>query len=342
MSITVTNAPDEREWRRFVQEHPAGNIFHTPEMFQVFARTKNNRPECWVAAENGRLLALLLPVQITVIKRLRLLTTRAVAYGSVLCAPDADGQRALAVLLQTYTRQVDKAVLFTELRNISSLEAVQPVLREQAFLYEGHLNYLIDLQRSPQAIFQSIGPRTRKNIRRGLRRDKVVIEEVTEPQQVAVCYDLLHQTYRAAQVPLADRSLFEAAFELLYPKGMVRFTLARVNENPAATSVELLYKDVAYGWYGGTDRTYASYVPNELLTWHILQWSAEHGYHVYDFGGAGTPDEDYGVRDFKAKFGGELVNYGRNLCIHAPVRMELSRAGYQMARRLLFGRAVAA
>jgi serine/alanine adding enzyme len=337
MSITVSNKPDEEEWRRFVAEHPAGNIFQTPEMLQVFARAKNNRPECWVASEGGRLFALLLPVQITVMKRLRFLTTRAVAYGSVLCAPGADGQRALAALLQAYTHQVNKAVLFTELRNISSLEAVQPILQEYGFRYEGHLNYLVDLRRSAEAIFQGIGSRTRKNIRRALRRDEVVIEEAKEPEQVAACYDLLRQTYRAARVPLADRSLFEAAFELLYPKGMVRFTMARVGENLAATSVDLFYNGVAYGWYGGTDRAYAAYVPNELLTWHILQWSAEHGCHVYDFGGAGKPEQDYGVRDFKAKFGGELVNYGRNVFVHAPLRMGVSEVGYQFARKFLFG-----
>ena len=27
--------------------------------------------------------------------------------------------------------------------------------------------------------------------------------------------------------------------------------------------------------------------------------------------GAGSPDSEYGVRDFKSKFGGELVEYGR-------------------------------
>jgi len=31
--------------------------------------------------------------------------------------------------------------------------------------------------------------------------------------------------------------------------------------------------------------------------------------------GAGKPSEKYGVRDFKAKFGGNLVNFGRNTWI---------------------------
>jgi serine/alanine adding enzyme len=333
--MKVVRSLEETSWRRFIDEHPESNVFHTPEMFHVFARTKGHRPTLWAVTDGGaRVSALLLPVQITLINRLRRLTTRAVVYGSVLYAPGPKGREALALLVRTYTEQVDGTPLFTELRNLSNLGAVQPILREHGFVYEDYLNYLIDLNRAPEAILQSIGRRTRKNIRRGLRQGEVIVEEVEERGQMAACYDLLRQTYRAAKVPLADRSLFEAAFDVLYPKGMVRFTLARVDQTPAATSVELLYKDVVYGWYGGVERAYSSYIPNELLTWHILQWGAESGYRLYDFGGAGKPDEEYGVRDFKAKFGGELVCYGRNTCVRAPALLRLSQWGYAVFRRL--------
>jgi serine/alanine adding enzyme len=305
-------------------------------MFQVFGRAKGYRPTLWaVAHDDGQVLAVLLPVQITLRDGLlRRLTTRAVVYGSVLYDPSPAGTEALVTLLRAYVREGGRDALFTELRNLSDLGAVQPVLSDCGFVYEDHLNYLIDLKHPPEALLQSIGPRTRKHIRRGLKRGEIVIEEVREREQVTVCYDLLRESYQRARVPLADRSLFEAAFDLLYAKGMVRFTLARVGQVPVAVSVELLYRDVIYGWYGGMDRIYGSYVPNELLMWHILQWGAENGYRLYDFGGAGRKGEEYGVRNFKAKFGGELVCYGRNTYSHNPVLLCLSRWGYEVYRRL--------
>jgi lipid II:glycine glycyltransferase (peptidoglycan interpeptide bridge formation enzyme) len=335
--MQVVQSLEEKSWRSFITEHPASNIFHTPEMFQVFARTRGHRPTLWaVTGSAGQVLAMLLPVQITLKGGpMRRLTTRAVAYDSVLCAPGAVGQQALALLLETYRRDVDGGCLFTELRNLSDLSHIQPTLCEHGFDYEDHLNYLIDLNRSPEAILQSIGRRTRKNIRRGLRRGEVIVKEAKEREQIVVCYDLLCQTYQAAGVPLVDRSLFEAAFDLLYPKGMVRFTLAWVEQTPVAVSVELLYKDIVYGWYGGLDRAYGSYMPNELLMWHILEWGAKNGYRCYDFGGAGKPDEEYGVRDFKAKFGGELVCFGRNTYVHAPALLRLSRLAYSVYRKFL-------
>jgi serine/alanine adding enzyme len=334
--MKVTRTLDEREWRRFVDEHPDGRIFHTPEMFEVWQRTKGHRPELWATVNGeGRTLALLLPVQHTVVNGLlRRLTTRSVVYGSVLCAPGAEGREALALLLQSYTQEVDSAILFTELRNLVDLGDLQPVLGEFGFEYQDHLNFLIDLDRPTDEIMADVSNRTRKRIRSGMRKGDVEIVELHDEAGVRECYGLLEKTYGLAQVPLSDYSLFKAAFDVLHPKGMARFFLARVEGQPAATSIDLMYRDVAFGWYGGTDREYSSYVPNELLSWHVINWSAEHGYKVYDWGGAGKPDEEYGPRDFKAKFGGQLVSFGRNVCVHAPMRLRASEIGYNTLRQL--------
>ena len=279
MSIEVVRTLPEDVWRRFVDEHPQGNIFHTPEMFHVFAHAKGYRPELWAAVnDREQVLVLLSVVQVTLLGGLpRRLTTRAIAYGSVLCVAGSQGETALAMLLQAYKEEVRGKVLFTELRNLADLSYLQPVLDHTGFAYEDHLNYLIDLDRSPEAVLQSIGQRTRKKIRHALRQAEVVVDEIEQPKQVAVCYDLLRKTYAAAGVPLADRSLFEAAFGVLHPQGMVKFLLARIGDCYAAGSVELVYKDTIYGWYGGMDRAYSDHIPNEVLLWHVFRWGAENG-----------------------------------------------------------------
>ncbi len=337
MTLEIVQTLPEDVWQRFLQKHPQSNIFQSPEMFQVFARAKGYRPALWAAVSPGRgVLALLLVVKVTLMTgAFRFLTTRSVAYGSVLYDLSRQGEEALTVLLRAYRQDGAGVALFTELRNLSDLSAAQPVLAAQGFVYEDHLNYLIDLQRSPEEILQGIGKRTRKQIRRGLRRAEVHIETVTTPQQVAICYEILRQTYANARVPLSDVSLFQAAFDVLYPKNMIRLILAKIGDVYVGASIELLFKDIVYGWYGGIDRAYSQYTPNELLIWDILKWGAENGYRVYDFGGAGKPDEEYGVRNFKAKFGGTLVNYGRNICVHSPLKLKISQTGYHFLRRFL-------
>jgi len=337
ISSSIVRQLDGIQWRRFVDQHPQSNIFHTPEMYEVFKQTKGHRPTLWAAVDSGNYpLALLLPVEISLFDGLlQKLTTRAVVYGGVLAAPSADGKQALQDLLQTYIQNSENYVIFTEVRNLSDTRVERSVLIDCGFSYEDHLNFLVDLNHSPEAVLQGIGKRTRKKIRSSLRKGELIIEEIKQDDQVKLCYDLLEKTYARAKVPLADYSLFEAAFDALHSKGMIKFLLAYVGDVCVGTSVELLFKDKIYGWYGGSDRRYSKYYPNEMLMWHILNWGAQNRYNVYDFGGAGKPGEEYGVRNFKAKFGGNLVNFGRFVYVHAPNQLILSKFGYRFYRRFL-------
>jgi len=327
---------DECLWREFVDRHPHSQVFHTPEMFQVFAHTKGYRPSLWAAVGlDNRPKALLLPVEITLMRGpLRSVTSRAVVYGSVLCAPGAEGREALRELLRTYRRAPDTGFLFTELRNLSDLSELQPVLEENGFVFEEHLNFILDLRRSQEEIWSNVHAAARRNIRKS-RNLRVAIEEVTDPQRIPAIYTLLKAIYQRLHVPLVDASLFQSAFEILRPQGMMQILVARVENVDIGALTLLLHKDIVYYWYTGTLREFSAYRAGDLLVWHALEWGREHGCRILDFGGAGKPDEEYGVRDFKAKFGGTLVNYGRNVCVHAPLAYQLSMKVYQIARRFL-------
>jgi serine/alanine adding enzyme len=322
-------------WKEFVDEHSQGNIFHTPEMFEVFRRAEGHRPELWAATKNGEVLALLPSVRITLKGGLlRFLTTRSTAYGSVLCAPTEEGQQALTKLLQTCNREAKGGTLFTELRNLSDLGAVQSVLEDNGFDYEGHLNFLIDLERPAEEIWSSVDGNVRTNVRKA-RRMGVAIKKVTVLDEVPAAYAVLASVYERIAVPLAPLSLFESAFDVLYPQGMIALFEAYVKDTCIGVAFRLLYKDVIYAWYAGSIMKYAKYKPNDLLNWHVLEWGAQNGFKYFDFGGAGKPGEDYGPRKFKSKFGGTVVNYGRNTCVHHPVAFQVSKYAYQIARRFL-------
>ncbi len=334
MAIKIKHELGLDVWRKYVLDHPAGNIFHTPEMFQVLEHAKKHAPRLWVAVDEEGPLALMTPVHVAQFRGpIRKLTSRGISYGSVLFTESAIGREALMLLLSEYRKAAKRELVYTELRNISDMSDVQQVFEKEKFIFSPHYNYLIPLDMPSEEIFQKIGKRTRKHIRRGLRRGDVEVVPVKSRDQISTCYELLSKTYQAAHIPLADRSLFEAAYDILSPKNMVWFTIAYVDKKPGAVSIELAYKNVLYGWYGGVDRQFAAHVPNEKLMWNILEKGSKEGFRTYDFGGAGTPDQEYGVRDFKAKFGGELVSFGRFTCIHSKFLYELNRRCYKIYRR---------
>ena len=329
--VTIVNNLSLEMWQEYVAQHPQSNIFHTPEMFQVFAQTPGYQPQLWAALDvQGNICVLFLPVLVTLFDGLlRRWTTRAILYGGALSTPDPQGQAALQALLAAYQHTMRNEALITEVRHTENPTAL-PILDAQGFVHTSHLNYLIALDQPVEAVMAQIGSRTRKNIRRALRSESISVTMITEREQLRAFYTLLEQTYAAAHVPLAPFALFEAAFDVLASKDMAKFFLVTVDGHAAASSVELLFKDKIYGWYGGLSREYSRHSPNELLMWHILQWGATHGYRVYDFGGAGEPDAEYGVRDFKAKFGGKLVNFGRDTWVHTSWRWQLTQWAYKV------------
>jgi serine/alanine adding enzyme len=334
--LNVTKQLDEHLWKEFVQRNPQSQIFHTPEMFQVFSQTKGYQPSLWVTLDqNDRPLALLSPVQITLMGGpLRRFTSRAVAYGSVLCERSPKGLEGLRALLSAYNQGIGNRILFTELRNLSDLGELQPVLSEHSFIYEDHLNFLVDLARPQDEIWKSIRSNAKRNVRKA-HKSNVIIEDVNDSGRVLDAYKLLKQVYERLHVPLADQSFFRSSFEILYPKDMLKILIAKVNDVDIGVLMLLLHKDIIIYWYTGTLRKYSACRAGDLLVWHTLEWGNREGFRALDFGGAGKPDEEYGVRDFKAKFGGELVNYGRNVQTHAPLALRASKTIYQLARRFV-------
>ena len=334
--MQILRCLNETAWREFVLNNPRGNIFHSPEIFHIFSQAKGYSPAVWaVVDDHGELDALLVTANITVIGGVfHRMTTRAVVYGGPLCSDGQKGREALAFLLKEYNRQAGREAIFTELRNPYDVTDLLPVLEASGYVFEDHLNFLIDLTCPTEQLWNNIRSNARRNIRKA-QKAGVTIEEVKSPGEVDAAYDILKNVYHRIRVPLPDRSLFMTAFATLQSKGMMRILLARVNGVNIASLSLLIYKGSILYWYTGPLREYAEYRAGELLVWHALELGKACGCHTFDFGGGGKPNEEYGVRDFKMKFGGQMVNFGRNIFVHAPVRMRVSEAGYSVLRKFL-------
>jgi len=337
VELKIVNQLDKEIWTAFLDNHPESNIYHTPEMFEVNVLTRGYKPNVWAAVDaDEQVYALHLPVRITLRGGvLHYFTTRNVNFGSILVQESEVSEEALSLLFKKYNHSVSPVSMFTEIRHISDASKYQDVFAKHGYSYERHLNYTVDLDRDPYDILQSFSRTTRRDIRYNIRKGRVVIKEITEPSMLLLFYEIIKKTYKHARIPLADISLFDAGYKVLVPKDMARFTIAYVDGVPAAVASALMYKSVMYGWYMGVDRSFRPYYPSEFIIWDMMKWGAERGFKVFDFGGAGNPEERSGVRDFKLKFRGNLDEYGRNKCVHAPFRMKLAVQVYETGRKLL-------
>lgn len=82
------------------------------------------------------------------------------------------------------------------------------------------------------------------------------------------------------------------------------------------------------------DGCFEKVYPSTLVTYSAVRFAAEGGYRFFDMKGAGAPgDGGYGVREFKAKFGGELVEFGRYRHIAHPLLFKIGSIGVKLMKR---------
>ena len=322
--LYVSGEADADDWSRFVHAHPFGNIFQTEELYSVYKRTKNYDPIVLFlkSKDTDAIHGLASGVVINEANvPIRMIASRSIVQGGPLVLDGNNRISELSILLNEYTRRVKNRALYTQIENLYDnkyeFDAIPPYRRED------HLNFLINLDQEEKEIWGQIHKDRRKNINRSVNKG-VEIEVLEDREKLGEFYRLLVETYRTVKVPLSDISLFEAAYDILAKKGMAKFFLAKYEGRYIGARVVLTYKDFVYDWYAGAENKSLSLYPNEHLVWHILKWGRVAGYKWFDFGGAGKPDVPYGPREFKRRFGGELVNYGWYEGVHHPVMTSMT------------------
>lgn len=326
---------NKEQWSNFVANHPNGNIFQTPEIYEVYKRTKNYEPIALALKDSsGNIQALLLAHVIREFDGLLgKFSSRSIIQGGPLFLESQQGMIALNVLIKEYDKIVKRKTLYTEIRNINDTNLHRHIFEKMGYKYEAHLNYLHDLTETKEEMLARLSKSRRRFIRKAIEKG-VTIEELTDRGLISEFYELLLKTYKHAKIPLADISFFESAFDLLRSNNLIRFFLAKHNNEYIGGIMTPIYKGVITEWYVTGSRDHSKLYPSDLISWYPLEWGSEKGYDTFDFGGAGKPDEEYGVREFKKQFGGKLVSYGRYKKIYSPIKMRIAMDGFKAYRRL--------
>lgn len=272
-------------------------------------------------------------------------TRRAIIIGGPLLAEDATAEEIAALLnavkklqrsdLQpagrsTAKRSTGHSPIYIETRNFHDYSNWKEIFAECGFDYMPHLNFHIDTS-SVELVESRLGKNRKRDIKTSIRDGATIVNNPTI-EQVREYYTLLKQLYTTKiKTPLFSLSFFEK----LYAMTSGRFILVELNGEiiGGTVCVELAGKCL-YEWFVcGRDGEWKSIFPSSLATYAGIRYAAEHGCNRFDMMGAGKPDEAYGVRDFKARFGGEQVEYGRFLYIRKPLLYWIGKMGVKWLKR---------
>lgn len=321
---------DKEVWADFVIKHPNGNIFHTPQMYEVYENTPRFEPFILVAKnEKGVIVGCLMSViQREYVGLFGEFTTRSIVFGGPLV--ENNNADIVGSLLSEYTKIVDSKVIYTQFRNLFDMSCFKPFFDKNGYKHEEHLDILLSLTISVDELAQNLHKERKRNIAIA-EKEGLIFRVLDNDKDIADVIDILKKTYHRVKVPMSYEQLFINSKNILGAN--IKFFGAFHNGKMIAGQVRLCYKEMVYAWYAGSDSEYFHKRPNDFLFWKVLLWSKENGYKVFDFGGAGRPNVPYGVRDYKLKFGGELVNYGRIVKTHKPILMYFGQKVYSIYKK---------
>lgn len=324
MHFKITT-PEKEEWNDFVKASN-GSIFQRHEMKEVYDKTKNYK-SLLLAVKSGNEIKAGMLAELRDEKPGFLgFAKRAVVEGGPLYSE----KDALKALIREYDKLIKGKVVFSQLFNLHDMSDAKGTLGEEGYSFEDELNYLIGLEKSETELFSGIHKSRRKNIKKA--EGKVNVVEM-EKEQLPVFYRLVKTTLGRARVPVADISLYESAFEILKPKNMAHFYLAEYSDEFIGARAALDCRGIVYDWAAGASEKHLDLFPNDILVWHILKSNA--GKRKYfDFQGAGKPGSNYGPGEFKRRFGGKEVNYGRFKKVISPVKNKVTMAGFKIYQKI--------
>jgi len=334
-TLTVTHQLDPQTWSQYTARHPRGNIFHTPEMSQVFARTKNYETVLTALIDHsdgsvkGLHCALIQKDFAGILGRF---TSRAITWAGPLV--DHDDPQLLDLIIKGYNKYIKSRAIYSQFRNLWPwTQAQKEIMTENGYQYEEHLDILMDLTQDQETLLSNVHKERRHNIRRSEKKG-TQFKELTSLEEIETGLALVEETYKRVKLPVAHPSLFTAAYEILYPIKMVRYFGAVNQDKLIGVRIVLPYKEMVYDWYAGGSHEERNKYPNDYLPWQVILWCKQAGHNVFDFGGAGKPNIPYGVRDYKLKFGGQLVNYGRFMTVHKPLLMTMGKQALKIYQKL--------
>ena len=329
IEILTYNEINKQQWKLLIEQSATATWFQTPEAYEFYAFLPAEMQPFAVGVENqGELRAVCVGYvtqEPNAIKQY--LTCRAIVVGGPVIANDVTDDE-VAALLKAIRRLGDK-VIYVETRNFNDYSRWKSVFEANGFAYQPHLNFHVDC--TQDSMLAAMSESRRRQIKKAIKSGVEIVEAQSQSDVIAY-YEILKDLYRnKVKTPLFPLEFFMNFFDNSFGK---YFLVKYENKIIGGIMCPILNDRTIYEWFVcGMDEQYKNQYPSVMATYAAIEYAKENGIARFDFMGAGKPNEAYGVRDFKARFGGEQVEYGRFLCVRKPLLYEIGKLGVKILKK---------
>jgi len=320
---------DRIQWEELVVQSPTASFFQTPECYEFYSTFSFLTPFVFGISENSKLAGILsgyVTSDGNIIKQY--LSRRAIVGGGVLL--DAGiSEKALKLLLTTATEALKRKAIYLEIRNYTNYSKYKTTFQAEGFTYTPHLNFHVSTPDVETAL-KNLSTTRRREIKLSVKAG-AVWSETTDSNDIRTYYAILHDLYKnKVKTPLFPIEFFET----LVHQSFGKLFIIKVDNTIIGGSVcVVLPGSIVYEWFVcGLDGRIKNVYPSTIATWAAIEYAATNDIGCFDMMGAGKPDDGYGVREFKSKFGGELVENGRFLYQINPFLFKIGEIAIKIMR----------
>lgn len=317
---------DRQQWSELVRMSETGTWFQSPEAYDFFASMPELMEPFVYGVERAEKLCAVCVGYVTkersAIKQF--FTRRAIIIGGVVVAANC-AKEDIVILLNYIREDLEQKSIYIETRNFNDFSQWKEAFESAGFTYKPHLNFHVDPS------INNLSDNRCRQVRKAQATVECLTSERVKEEDIREWYKVLAELYRSkVKTPLWPIDFFLEA----YRQGIAKFLLVKYAGRIIGGSMVVADKRTVYEWYEcGLNAAYKDQYPSVMATYAGIQLAKQSGCTRYDMMGAGEPGVPYGVRDFKAEFGGQLVEHGRFLCICKPMLYRIGKWGVKILKR---------
>ncbi len=314
VEILLNDSIPLSDWEELLLKNKHSTPFQSPEFYSLFNSVKNLSAHAIAVIDSGLINALAV---VTIQKESGIkgyFSRRAIIYGGPLI--NNHDPEMLEILLENISNLTKWQAIYIETRNFSDYKVYNDIFRRAGYKLIPSLNFQIDTTDFIR-LSKSVSPSRLRQIKKA-QKQNVKWKVAHHIDEVKEFYYILAELYkRKIRKPLFPFEFFENFFRSGLGKYLVVIYKDKIIGGIMCPVIES--RSIYEFYICGLDNEYKEQYPSVMATWAAIEYANQNNIPLFDFMGAGKPDEAYGVRDFKARFGGEQVGYGRFLKINSPI-----------------------
>jgi lipid II:glycine glycyltransferase (peptidoglycan interpeptide bridge formation enzyme) len=316
-------------WSKILNDSPFASPFQTPSFYDFFNSLDNFSADALAVEMEQEIISL---VVVTVQNEPGIkghFSKRGIIYGGPLVL--LHHPESLCMLLQAVIEHYSKKTIYLEIRNFFDYSSFNLKILSSGFKYNPWFNFHLEIS-SPEQMLKSMSSSRARQIKKAIKNG-VIWQEANSWKDVECFYEILEKLYNnKIKKPLFPKNFFEK----VYSKNICKYLLVYFEDKViGGIMCPFLPNKVIYEFYiCGLDDEYKEQFPSVMATWAAMEYASINKIPLFDFMGAGSPEEAYGVRDFKARFGGRQVEHGRYIMILNPILYRLGTWALSLYKKI--------